>query len=88
MESSADAYFWKWIFEAPLGLILIGAGLCLFGQSVIYKWRGEIVRKWFWWGTLSLVVFNAGICVFGDAVKNGILYETSQIEAKNQQRND
>lgn len=84
METAADLHFWHWLIEAPLGLILIGAGLSVFGQSVIYKLRGESLRKWFWWGTLSLVIFNAGICVFGDAVSHRILYEIAkQSPAKN-----
>ncbi len=67
--------FVKWLVESVAGLILIGFGLSIFGQAVIYKSRGESLKKWFWWGTLSLIVFNAGICVFGDAVKNRIRYE-------------
>jgi hypothetical protein len=67
--------FYKWLAETVGGLILIGFGLSLFGQAVIYKSRGEAVKKWFWWGTLSLIVINAGICVFGDAVKTRIVYE-------------
>jgi hypothetical protein len=77
MENAADSHFWHWLIEAPLGLLLIGAALSVFGQSVIYKSRGESLRKWFWWGTLSLVIFNAGICVFGDAVRHRVLYELS-----------
>ena len=65
----------KWIIEAVAGLILIGFGLSLFGQSVIYKSNGESVKKWFLWGTLSLVIFNAGLCIFGDAVKTRMIYE-------------
>jgi len=64
-------------------LILIGFGLSLFGQSVIYKSHGESLRKWFWWGTLSLVVVNAGVCVFGDAVKQRVIYETAQANSRN-----
>lgn len=73
--------FYKWLIEAVLGLILIGFGLSLFGQSVIYKSKGESIKKWFLWGTLSLVVFNAGLCVFGDAVKTRLTYEM-KIEQK------
>lgn len=69
--------FYKWLVEVVGGLLLIGFGLSLFGQSVIYKSKGEAVRKWFWWGTVSLIVINAGICIFGDAVKNRIVYETA-----------
>ena len=67
--------FYIWLVESISGLILIGFGLSLFGQSVIYKSRGENFKKWFIWGTVSLIVINAGICVFGDAVKNRLRYE-------------
>lgn len=67
--------FYKWLIEAVAGLILIGFGLSLFGQSVIYKSRGENIKKWFLWGTLSLIVINSGICIFGDAVKTRTIYE-------------
>ena len=77
--------FYKWIIEAVLGLILIGFGLSLFGQSVIYKSKGEALKKWFLWGTLSLVVFNAGLCIFGDAVKTRMIYETKYL--KNELKN-
>ncbi len=70
--------FYKWLAEAIGGLILIGFGLSLFGQSVIYKSKGESVKKWFLWGTISLIVVNAGICVFGDAVKTRMLYEQAE----------
>ncbi len=74
--------FYKWIWEAVGGLILIGLGLSLFGQSVIYKSKGEPLKKWFLWGTISLIVVNAGICVFGDAVKIRMQYENLEIRAK------
>ena len=74
--------FYKWLFESIAGLILIGLGLSLFGQSVIYKSKGESLKKWFLWGTLSLVVVNSGICVFGDAVKTRMLYENAETRAK------
>ncbi len=70
--------FYLWLIEAVGGLILIGLGLSLFGQSVIYKSRGESVKKWFLWGTVSLIVVNSGICIFGDAVKNRIKYENER----------
>ncbi len=72
--------FYKWIIEAVLGLILIGFGLSLFGQSVIYKSKGESIKKWFLWGTLSLVIFNAGLCIFGDAVKTRMIYEIESVK--------
>ncbi|MCY7377288.1 MAG: hypothetical protein LH472_15120 [Pyrinomonadaceae bacterium] len=75
--------FYKWIVESILGLILVGFGLSLFGQSVIYKSKGEPLKKWFLWGTISLIVVNAGICVFGDAVKQRVIYEAARPIAEN-----
>lgn len=74
--------FYRWLVEAVAGLILIGFGLSLFGQAVIYKSRGESLRKWFLWGTVSLVVVNAGICVFGDAVKQRVIYDNAEKRAR------
>lgn len=79
--------FYKWLIEAVAGLILIGFGLSLFGQSVIYKSRGDSVKKWFLWGTLSLIVINAGICIFGDSVKTRIIYELKDSKSVELKRN-
>lgn len=70
--------FYIWLLEAVGGLLLIGAGLSVFGQAVIYKSKKEPLKKWFWWGTVSLIIFNAGICIFGDAVKTRIRYENER----------
>ncbi len=78
-----EEVFYRWMIESILGLILIGFGLSLFGQATIYKSSGEPLRKWFLWGTISLIVINAGICVFGDAVKQRVIYETTQSSFKN-----
>lgn len=77
-----EELFYKWLIEAVAGLILIGFGLSLFGQAVIYKSNGAAVKKWFLWGTLSLIVINAGICVFGDAVVSRALYRTAETRIK------
>ena len=74
--------FYFWLIESIAGLILIGFGLSLFGQAVIYKANGEALRKWFLWGTISLVVVNAGICVFGDAVRQRVVYDAARTTAE------
>ena len=43
------------------GLLLIGFGLSLLGESIIKKYENH--PNWFYWGTLALVVFNSGICI-------------------------
>ncbi len=68
--------FRKWIITAPLGLILIGAGLSMLGEASFMK-QNEAIPFWDWFtfGTLSLVVFNSGICFFGQAVIYRVKYE-------------
>ena len=55
----------KWYFCSVVGLCLIGAGLCFFGEALIMKINND---SYFWWGTLSLVIFNTGVCLVGHAV--------------------
>lgn len=80
-----DAYN-RWLIESISGLLIIGFGLSLFGQAVIYKANGAPLRKWFLWGTASLVVFNAGVCIFGDAVKQRVVYDAAQSNSKSAAR--
>jgi hypothetical protein len=60
---------------APAGLVLIGLGLSLLGDTIERKTNGG---AWFWRGTLSLSAINAGISIFGDAVKEQALYDMQQ----------
>ena len=48
-----------------MGLLLIGLGLCVFGEALIQKINQE---SYFILGTSSLVVFNTGICFVGEAI--------------------
>ena len=65
-------YFRRWLLLAPLGLILVGYGLCEFGEANIAKYEH---RPWFWRGTYSLAVVNAGLCLLGDAIISRVHYE-------------
>ena len=49
---------------ALIGLILFSGGLCLFGESIIYKYEN---KDWFFFGTLSLIFINLGL---GLMIKN------------------
>ena len=51
----------KWLILSIGGLLLIGFGLSLLGESIIKKYENH--PNWFYWGTLALVVFNSGICI-------------------------
>ena len=58
-----------WLWQAPLGLVLVSAGLSMAIDAGTCKAYGQ---HWFWYGSLALVVFNAGLCVFGGAIINRV----------------
>ncbi|MCC5921953.1 MAG: hypothetical protein LAT68_06310 [Cyclobacteriaceae bacterium] len=55
----------KWLVFSISGLILLGAGLCFFGNALINFQNGD---EWFWSGTFALVVFNSGVSVIGRGI--------------------
>ena len=82
LDSDAAAeHYQKWKRLAPLGLVTVGFGASLVGQSTLLK-ADDASSTWTWvaLGTVSLAVFNAGLCLFGDAVKHRALYEWHDAE--------
>jgi hypothetical protein len=79
------AYYQKWKWLAPLGLMLIGLGFCLSGQAILLKGSTGPTWEWVALGTVGLVVFNAGISVFGDAVKRRLWWEI-KLERKQEEK--
>ena len=63
-----NRYYKRWKLMAPLGLIIVGFGVCLIAESAMLKYDGVPTWKWVASGTFSLIVFNSGLCVFGDAI--------------------
>lgn len=59
----------KWLILAPVSLLLIGAGLCVFSEAAHLKHTGQPFRQWFLIGTYSLILINGGISLFGQAVR-------------------
>ncbi len=82
MNKKAARYFKKWKYQSPIGLTVIGAGVCLVAEASIQKFNG--VEWWIWagYGTIALVVLNTGISLFVDAALHRIRYE-QQIEKEN-----
>jgi hypothetical protein len=75
----------RWYVKAQLGVLLLPAGLCLFGEAVIRKgiqtWsalaasvdQGHALPEagpWVWYGTLGLILINAGV---GLMIESGLL---------------
>lgn len=75
MNHHADYHFRRWKHFAPLGLLLIGAGLSLLIDAGIYKSSGAPPLNWIAYGTGGLIVFNAGISVFGESILERARYE-------------
>ena len=56
----------KWLIYSIAGLLLIGFGLSLLGEAIIFKINKDF--NWFYIGALALIVFNSGICFVGKAI--------------------
>jgi hypothetical protein len=82
LEYNRSKYRMRWLLFAPIGLILIGFGLCVFGTALFKMRDNAPMTEWFMWGTGSLVLINAGLCFFGQAVKYSILYELTGRKVK------
>jgi hypothetical protein len=65
----------QWLVFSISGLVLIGAGLSVFGEAVIIKLNKKSVDSWFWVGTLSLILINSGISFVGRGVISKIKYD-------------
>jgi hypothetical protein len=72
----------RWYVKAQLGVLLLPAGLCLFGEAVIRKGIQVLAASgrlegmnnnpgpWFWYGTFGLILINAGV---GLMIESGLL---------------
>ena len=68
----------KWLFYAPLGLILVGMGVCFAIESAFLKHSGADTITWVTYGTLSMIVLNSGLCFFGSAILARIRYDRNK----------
>lgn len=65
----------KWMILAPISLLLIGYGLCVFSEAGHYKHTGNPTHEWVLLGTYSLILINGGLSLFGQAVRYRILID-------------
>lgn len=65
---SGDFDLLGWLL-APLGLVLVGAGLSVTMDAALRRAAGAGTRRWFGQGTLGLTLVGSGLSVFGDAVR-------------------
>jgi len=68
----------RWYIRAQLGVLLLPAGLCLFGEAVsrrIVQMLGQDRGPWFWYGTLSVIALGdemAGLWSNNDALAEAL----------------
>ena len=63
----------RWYVKAQAGVLLLPAGLCLFGEAVqrrTLQVLGQPHGPWFWYGTLSLIAI---VAVVGLMIESGLL---------------
>ena len=63
----------RWFVKAQLGVLLLPAGLCLFGKAVerqTLQAIGQNQGPWAWSGALSLIAITAGV---GLMIESGLL---------------
>lgn len=72
-----NPHYRRWLLLAPIGLAIIGFGVCLVAEAAMAKYAGN---AWFWRGTLALVVLNTGVCLVGGAVREEVLYRLTKNE--------
>ena len=69
----------NWFWKASLGLMFTGAGLCIFGEALHWKYVPDAPWwKWIAWGSLSMVVFHTGLCMVVSAAIHRSHYERLQ----------
>ena len=56
----------RWLFLSIIGMLLLGLGLSLLGEAIIFKSLNDF--RWFYWGTGALATFNGGIGLIGEAI--------------------
>ncbi|NNK18987.1 MAG: hypothetical protein HKP49_07515 [Maribacter sp.] len=80
MNKKATKHYKRWKYQAPIGLTVVGTGICLVIDAGFQKYNG--VHWWVWvgYGTFALVVLNAGLSLFVDAALHRIRYELADQE--------
>ena len=68
----------KSLLLAPVSLVLIGYGLCVFSEAGHLKHTGAAVRQWVLMGTYSLIVINGGLALLGQAIVFRVQYQYRQ----------
>jgi hypothetical protein len=58
----------KWLIYSVSGILLMGFGLSVLGESTMLKYSGEPFLYWFLTGTGGLILIFSGLSIFGQSV--------------------
>ncbi|WP_373523855.1 hypothetical protein [Aquiflexum sp.] len=58
----------KWLIYSVAGILLMGLGFSVLGESIISKYSNGTFIHWFLTGTVGLILVFAGLSIFGQAV--------------------
>jgi hypothetical protein len=78
MKEHAKKHFRRWLIQAPIGLVLIGAGVSMITDASHYRASGAATLDWFLYGTFALIVFNSGLSLFVGAAIHRMRYENEK----------
>ncbi|UJP64262.1 hypothetical protein [Mongoliitalea daihaiensis] len=76
----------KWMIYAVGGILLLGFGFSLMGESLSWKISDEGFWEWFGLGTLALAIIMAGLSVFGQAIVFKTRIDLKKESAKKKKR--
>ncbi len=70
MSGTGDrTYLWL----APVGLLLVGAGVSVAVDAAVRRHDGAATRRWAGQGAAGLALVNSGLSLVGDAVRRRTL---------------
>ena len=58
----------RWLVHAVSGILLMGIGLSVLGESTSLKYTNSQFMDWFLTGTAGLILIFSGLSIFGQAV--------------------
>jgi hypothetical protein len=59
----ANKHYKKWIWQMPLGFLLVSAGI----GAIVYSIYHRPAEEWRMWAVGSVVVFDIGLAILGSA---------------------
>ncbi|TMI97619.1 MAG: hypothetical protein E6H06_01250 [Bacteroidetes bacterium] len=59
----ANKHYQKWLFQMPVGFLLVGAGVIV----IMYSANKRASDEWLVWGLISAAIITIGLGILGNA---------------------